>query len=84
MKIGDVVYSTEIRPRVHATVISADVDIRWREKKNGTKKKEIRTKYIAQYLDKTTMTFYGFDIDRTVFKVNLPEGQLHLSDLFDM
>ena len=39
MKIGDIVYSTKIRPYEHAVIIKADVDIRWREGKDGVRKK---------------------------------------------
>lgn len=84
MKIGDIVYSTKIRPYEHAVIIKADVDIRWREGKDGVRKKETRTSYVAQFTDKTTMTFYGFNVNKSVFKYILPDGQISLSDIFNL
>lgn len=76
MKVGDVVYSTKIRPYEKATIEKLDVDIKIR---NG-KKDEVRTKYIAKYLDGSEITFYGFNINKTVFKHMEPDGQYSLSD----
>ena len=83
MKIGDQIYSTKVRPNDIATVIKADVKIVWRELKNGTKKKETQTKYVARYDDLSYITFYGFDINRTVFKREATDGQLSLFDILD-
>lgn len=82
MKIGDVVYSLKVRPYEKAIIIKSDVEIKWRENKNGQKKKETRTTYIAQYPDMTCITFYGFNINKTIFKYIEPDGQLSLSDIF--
>ena len=84
MKIGDIVYSTKIRPGIHAVVTNAEVNIKEKELKNGTKKKETRTKYQAKFDDGSSMIFYGFDIDRSVFKVEEADGQMCLNQFMDM
>lgn len=65
MKIGDIVKSTKIRPNDTAVIVKSDVEIK---KKEG-KRPEIRTKYIAKYDDLSEITFYGFDINKSVFQV---------------
>lgn len=77
MKIGDTVRSTKIRPNDTATIIKIDISKVYNEKKN---RNEIRTTYLAEFPDKTAMTFYGFNIDKTIFKVMESDGQLCLSD----
>lgn len=76
MKVGDRIYSTKIRPYEKATIEKVDVDIKERE----GKKKEVRSKYIAKYLDGSEITFYGFNINKTIFKEMEPDGQYSLSD----
>ena len=81
MKVGDTVRSTKVRPGDRAKVIKADIKVRNDNKKQ---RKEIRTSYTAQFPDKSTFIFYGFDIDRTVFKVEEANGQMRLEDFMDM
>ena len=80
MKIGDVVRSTKIRPDDHATIIKANIHVKFNEKKQ---KNETRTEYVAEYPDKTTFIFYGFDIDRYVFKVPESDGQMCLDEFMN-
>lgn len=80
MKLGDVVRSTKVRPNETAKVVKVDVKKVFNEKKE---RNEIRTTYSAEYPDKTTLIFYGFDINRFVFKVEENDGQMHLSDFID-
>lgn len=84
MKIGDVVYSTKIRPGTHAVVTNAEVIIKEKELKNGKKKKETRTKYQAKFEDGTFMIFYGFDIGRSIVKVEESDGQMCLEQFMEM
>lgn len=75
MKVGDIIYSTKIRPKAKATIVKADVNVKDREGK-----KEVRSKYVAKYKDGSEITFYGFDINRTIFKYEESDGQLSLFD----
>lgn len=84
MKIGDVVFSTKIRPLKLATISDVQVITKEKKLKDGRKKKEVRTTYTAQFDDGTFMKFYGFDIDRTIFKYVEPDGQLSLDAFIDM
>ena len=84
MKIGDIVISKKIRPGVQAVITNAEVVIKEKELKSGRKKKECRTKYQAKYDDGTFMVFYGFDIDRSVFKVEESDGQMCLEQFMEM
>ena len=84
MKIGDIVYSKKIRPGLHATITNAEVVIKEKELKNGRKKKETRTKYQAAFDDGSSMIFYGFDIGRSIFKVEEADGQMCLSQFMCM
>lgn len=86
MKIGDVVFSTKIRPGVHAVITNAEVVIKEKELKNGKKKKETRTKYQAAFDDGSMMVFYGFNINKSVFKAvgESSDGQMHLCQFMDM
>ena len=84
MKIGDVVCSTKSRRNIHAVVTNAEVVIKEKELKNGMKKKETRTKYQARFDDGSFMVFYGFDIDRSIFKVEESDGQMCLSQFMSM
>lgn len=84
MKIGDVVFSTKIRPGVHAVVSNAEVNIKEKELKNGNKKRETRTKYQAKFDDGSMMVFYGFEIGVYVFKVEESDGQMCLSQFMSM
>lgn len=83
MKIGEVVYSTKVRPYEHATITDAEVTTKYKDTKNG-KKKEVRTKYIAEFKDGTFMKFYGFNINKSIFKVQEKDGQLTLDEFMDM
>ena len=84
MKIGDIVTSKKIRPGLHATITNAEVVIKSKELKNGRKKKETRTMYQAKFDDGSSMIFYGFDIGRSVFKVEEADGQMCLSEFMEM
>ena len=84
MKIGDIVVSKKIRPGIKAVITNAEVVIKEKELKSGRKKKECRTKYQAKYDDGTFMVFYGFDIDRSVFKVEESDGQMCLDQFMSM
>ncbi len=84
MKIGDVVISKKIRPDSRAVVTNAEVVIKEKELKNGNKKKETRTKYQARFDDGSFMVFYGFDIGRSIFKVEESDGQLRLDQFMDI
>lgn len=82
MKIGDKVYSTKVRPNDIATITKAEIDIRDKVKKTGGIKKEIHSKYEAEYSDGSKLIFYGFDIDRFVFRTDdVDAGQMSL-DMF--
>ena len=84
MKIGDVVISKKIRPDSRAVVTNAEVVIKEKELKNGNKKKETRTKYQARFDDGSFMVFYGFDIGRSIFKVEESDGQLRLDQFMEI
>lgn len=84
MKIGDVVFSTKIRPRSPAVITNAEVVIKEETLKSGRKKKVCRTKYQAKFDDGSFMIFYGFDINRSVFKQEESDGQICLSEFMDM
>lgn len=80
MKIGDIVRSTKVRPNDTAKIIKAEIKKVHNEKKDM---EEIRTTYTAEFPDKTTMIFYGFDINRFIFKVEENDGQMNLSDFIE-
>lgn len=82
MKVGDKVCSTKVRSGEVATITKADVKIKYRESKNG-KKKEARTTYYAEFPDGSGFTFYGFNINKSVFKIIEPDGQINLSDFMN-
>lgn len=79
MKIGDVVMSTKVRPYDNATITDVDVEV---SKKNG--KKSIKTKYKAEFADGSSFIFYGFNINKSVFKVMTPDGQIALADFMNL
>lgn len=79
MKIGDEIFSTKVRPNDVATITDVEVVAKWKETKTG-KKKEIRTKYLAKYPDNSEITFYGFNINKSIFKFERPSGQITLED----
>ena len=81
MKLNDTVRSTKIRPNETAKIVKVDVRKVHNEKKD---REEIRTTYSAEFQDKTTMIFYGFDINRSVFKVEEDDGQMHLSAFMEV
>lgn len=77
MKVGAKVKSTKVKRKDLATVISVDIT-----KKHDTKKNReiIKSKYTAKYDDGSSLIFYGFDVGKTVFKVEESDGQMCLSD----
>ena len=81
MKVGDVVISNKVRPSDKATIVKVNVKIVFNEKKN---RKETRTEYVAEFPDKSTYTFYGFNVNKSVFKAEEPDGQLCLDDFINM
>lgn len=76
MKIGDRIWSTKIRPGDTATVVKADVEIKKREGKSS----QVQSRYTARYLDGSEITFYGFNINKSIFKRMDPDGQYTLFD----
>lgn len=85
MKIGDKVRSTKVRPGDIATITKSHVDIKDKVKKSGRDKKEIRTKYEAEYDDGSKLIFYGFDINRFVFRTDeVDAGQMSLEQFMEM
>ena len=76
--------SNKIRPGVQAVITNAEVVIKEKELKSGRKKKECRTKYQAKYDDGTFMVFYGFNIGRSVFRVEESDGQMCLDQFMEM
>ena len=81
MKIGDIIRSTKVRPSETAKIIKADVRQKYIEKKEMT---EIRTEYVAEFKDKSAIKFYGFDINKTIFKVREADGQMRLEEFMEM
>ena len=82
MKIGDEVISTKVRPTDPATIIDIEVVVKEKDVKPG-KKKSVRTKYKAKYSDGSELTFYGFNIGKSIFKFERPDGQLDLSQFMN-
>ena len=83
MKIGDKVRSTKVRPNDVATITKSNVILN-NKNKNDIVKKEIRSSYEAEYEDGSKLIFYGFDINRTIFKVEDDYGQMHLGQFIDL
>ena len=81
MKIGDIIQSTKVRPNDTAKIIKADVRQKYNDKKGKT---EVRTEYVAEFEDKTTMEFYGFDINQSIFRIEEADGQMRLEEFMDM
>ena len=77
MKVGDVVRNTKVRPGDRAKIVKVEIKKIHNEKKDI---EEIRTTYTAEFPDKTIMIFYGFNINKSVFKVMNHDGQMCLSD----
>ena len=74
MKVGDKVYHKELAGI--ATISRVTVS----KSKDAVKNQEIaRTKYIANYPDGRSITFFGFSIGKTIFKYE-PIRQLSLFD----
>lgn len=82
MKVGDKVRSTKVRPTEVATIVKADINIR--EGDESKPKKEIRSTYTAKFDDGSSLIFYGFDIGRSVFKVEDNDGQITLDQFINM
>lgn len=83
MKVGDLVVNNKVRPKEHAEITKVDISTRWEDTDNG-KKKKVRTKYTAQFDDGTTMIFYGFNVNKSVFKWLPPDGQMSLEDFMPL
>lgn len=74
MKVGD-----KVRHKKHegiATIVDFQINQEWNFFKQ---KRVIKTKYIAQYENGNLLTFYGFNIGKTVFKYE-PYEQLSFFD----
>lgn len=80
MKIGDIVMSTKTRPYENARVISADISNRI----DKTGKKYVSTLYVAKYADGSLLEFRGQQVNKSVFKVMESDGQMCLSDFYNM
>lgn len=74
MKIGDKVRSKKVRHDETATITYVSII------KMG---KKCRTTYNARFDDGSELTFYGFDIGKTVFKVEECDGQMCLDDFMN-
>ena len=83
MKIGDKVRSTKVRPNDVATITKSNVVLN-NKNKNDVIKKEIRSSYEAEYEDGSKLIFYGFNIGKTIFKVEEDYGQMHLGQFMDL
>lgn len=82
MKIGDKIRSTKVRPKEIATVTKVDINLR--EKAEKGRKREVRSTYTAEFDDGSSLIFYGFNINRTVFKVEESDGQMCLDQFIKM
>lgn len=80
MKIGDIVMSTKVRPYENAKIVDVEIKKKFNEKKNRL---ETRTTYTAEFPDKSTMIFYGFNVNKSVFKVMESDGQMCLADFMN-
>ena len=83
MKVGDIIFSTKIRPGEHAVIVKADVVRKDRIMKNGNTKKETRTTYQAQYKDGCELTFSGFNINKSIFSYIKPNGHINLEEFMN-
>lgn len=79
MKLGDKVKSTKVRPGEVAVITKADIRIRGKTT-DGSVKRECRSSYEAEYPDKSKLIFYGFDIGRSIFRVEESDGQMTLDE----
>lgn len=80
MKVGDKVRSTKVRPTEVATISKAEIKIC----DDGCGKKGTRSTYTAKFDDGSSLIFYGFDIGRSVFKVEDNDGQITLDQFINM
>lgn len=80
MKIGDIVMSTKSRPYENAKITKADIKQVYNEKRNRV---ETRTTYTAEYPDGSLLIFYGFNVNKSIFKVMEQDGQICLSDFMN-
>lgn len=78
MKVGDKIIANKIRPDDIAVVIKADVVIHENE---GNK--QTRSTYKARYNDGHEITFYGFNIGKSIFKYEEPDGQMSIEDFMN-
>lgn len=81
MKVGEKVFSTKVRPWDVATITKMDLQQHYNEKKN---RMETRTTYTAEFDDGTSLIFYGFNINKSIFKHVVPDGQMDLSQFMPM
>lgn len=79
MKIGDHVFSTKTRPYENAIIIQADISNRLNL---ATGRKETRTKYIAEYPDRSKLHFTGANCNKSVFRSMTADGQICLEDFY--
>lgn len=84
MKVGDIVFSTKVRPGENAVIKKVDVEIKERIDKKGNVKKETRSTYKATYADGSELSFYGFNINKSIFAYIKPDGQLNLEDFMPL
>lgn len=82
MKVGDKVRSTKVRPKEIAVIVKADINVR----RDVTRKRkdDIRSTYTAKFDDGSSLIFYGFDVNKTVFKVEDKNGQMTLDQFISM
>lgn len=71
--------STKTRSYENAKVTK--VEIKTRVKPDG--KRETRTSYEAEYPDGSKLIFYGFNVNKSIFKVQEHDGQMVLSDFMN-
>ena len=76
MKVGDKIYHKKFMGL--ATVIQTTVETTWDVRKNS---QVVRTKYLATYSDGRPITFYGFDIGKTIFKHEPITEQVSIFDI---
>jgi hypothetical protein len=75
MKVGDKIYHKKYAGL--ATVIQSTVETTWDVRKQ---KEVVRTKYLATYPDGRPITFFGYDVNKTIFKHKPVNEQMTLFD----
>lgn len=74
MKVGDLVFSSKVRPDDIAKIIKVDLH------KTPT---YTRTVYTAKFDDGSTFIFYGSQVNKSVFKHIKPDGQISIFDFMN-